>query len=78
MKKMKNVKTSLIIFSICVFFHEHSRFTGQQGKGEVICLIPFYHFHSLHRHLDISRVITLGSTPLHIAIRGTRTWNLWF
>ena len=24
-----------IFFSIWVFFHEHSRFTGQQGKGRV-------------------------------------------
>ena len=27
-------------FSIWVFFHEHSRFTGQQGKGEGIYLTP--------------------------------------
>ena len=32
-------------FSIWVFFHEHSRFTGQQGKGEGIYLTPLYHFH---------------------------------
>ena len=30
-----------------VFFHEHSRFTGQQGKGEAIFLSPLYHFHPL-------------------------------
>ena len=35
-------------FSIWVFFHEHSRFTGQQGKGEGIYLTPLYHFHPLH------------------------------
>ena len=28
---------------------------------------PHYHFHPLHRHLDISQVITAGSSPLHIA-----------
>ena len=50
--------------SIWVFFHEHSRFTVQQGKGESIYLTPHYHFHRLHRHLDISRTITVESSPL--------------
>ena len=45
----------LFFFSIRVFFHEHSRFKGQQGKREVISLTPLYHFHTLHRHLDIRR-----------------------
>ena len=31
-------------FFIWVFFHAHSRFTGQQGKGEGIYLTPLYHF----------------------------------
>ena len=44
-------------FSIWVFFHDHSRITGLQGKGEVISLTPHYHFLPLHRHLDISRNI---------------------
>ena len=65
-------------FSIWIFFHEHSRFTGQQGKGEGIYLTPLYHFHPLHRHLDISRAITAESSPLHIAGSRTRTGNLWF
>ena len=34
--------------SIWVFFHEHSRTTGLQGKGEGISLTPHYHFHPLH------------------------------
>ena len=46
------------LFSIWFFFHEHSRITGMQGKGERISLTPQYHFHLLRRHLDISRVIT--------------------
>ena len=53
-----------ISFSIWVFYHEHSRFTGQQGKGEAISLTPLYHFHLLQRHLQhlgISRVITAES-----------------
>ena len=61
-----------------VFFHEHSRITGLQGKGEGISLTPHYHFHLLHRHLDISRAITAESSPLHIACSRARTGNLGF
>ena len=50
----------------------------QQGKGEAISLSPLYHFHPLHRHLDISRAITAESSPLHIASSWTWTGNLWF
>ena len=56
-------------FSIWVFFHEHSRFTGQQGKGEGIFLTPLYHFQPLHRHLDISRAI-----PYYHTGRANRGW----
>ena len=35
-----------------------------------------YHFHSLHRHLDISRVITVECLPLHVASSQTETGNL--
>ena len=65
------------VFSIWVFFHEHSEFTGQQGKGEGIYFTPLCHFLPLHRHLDISRVITAESSPLNIASSRTRTGNLW-
>ena len=37
------------------FFQKHSRITGLQGKGKGISLTPHYHFHPLHRYLDISR-----------------------
>ena len=47
-----------IFFSVRVFFHGHSRITGLQGKGESISLTPHCHFQPLHRHLDISWVIT--------------------
>ena len=66
------------LFSIWVFFHEHSRFIGQQGKVEGISLTPLYHFHPPHRHLDISRAIIAESSPLHIASSRARTGNLWF
>ena len=54
-------------FSIWVFFHEHLRFTGQQGKGKAISSRPPYYFHPLHRHLDTSLAITAESSPPHIA-----------
>ena len=46
--------------------------------GEAIYLTPFYHFHPLHRHLDITRAITAESSPLCIASTGTQSENLWF
>ena len=64
-------------FSIWVFFHEHSRFTGQQEKREGICLTPLYHFHPLHRHLYISRATAAGSSPLRIGSSRTRIGNPW-
>ena len=57
----------LLVNLYSFFFHEHSRFTGQQKKGKGISLTPHYHFHPLHRHLNISRAITVESLPLHIA-----------
>ena len=52
------VTKTAFFFSIAAFFHDHTRITGLQGKGERISLTPHYHFHPLHRHLDISRAIT--------------------
>ena len=40
-------------------------------KGEAISLYPFYHFHPIQRHLDISFVITAESSLLRIA----GNWN---
>ena len=65
-------------FFTWVFFHNHSQFTGQQGKGEGISLTPFYYFHPLHRYLDISWAITAESSPLRIGSSRARTGNLWF
>ena len=48
-----NYLTQHFFFSIWVFFHKHSLFTGQ-GKGEGIFLTPLYHFHQLHRNLHIT------------------------
>ena len=60
------------------FFSTTILFTGLQGKGEGISLTPHYHFHPLHRHLDISRAITAESSPLRVASTRTRSGNLWF
>ena len=65
------------LFSIWVFFHKHLRFTGQQVKGQVICLAPLYHFYPLYRHWSISRETTAETSPLHIANSRTRNGNLW-
>ena len=67
-----------IFFSIWVCFHEHSQFTGQQGKGEGIYLTPLYHFHPLHGRLDITRAINAGSSLLRIASSRTRAGNFGF
>ena len=67
-----------LFFSLWVFFREHSRFTGLQGKGEGISLTPHYHFHLLQGHLDVSMTIPAGSSHLRIASSRTRTGNLWF
>ena len=55
-----------IFLSVFFFFHNYSQITGLQGKGEGISLTPHYHFHPLHRHLDISWAITAESSLLHI------------
>ena len=57
------VKHNLLFFSIWLFFHEYSRFTGQQVKRKAISLYLFYHFHLLHKHLGISWVIAEARSP---------------
>ena len=72
----KDLRKQIIFFffSIWVFFHEHSRFAGQQGKGEVIYLTPLCHFHPLRGRSGIGRAIAAGGSPL----RRTRAGGLWF
>ena len=38
---------------------------------------PHYHFHPLHRHLNIGWVIIEDSSLFHIASRWTQIGNLW-
>ena len=68
----------VVFFSIWVFFHEHSWFTGQQGNRVGIYLTPLYHFHLLHRYLDKCWAITAESSSLHTVSSRTRNGNLWF
>ena len=42
-------------------------FTGQERKAEAISLNLLYHFHPLHRHLDVNQAITAESSPQHMA-----------
>ena len=44
-----------IFFSIWVFFHEHSRITGLQGKGEGISLTP-HHQCDLGLKLEVTKL----------------------
>ena len=71
-------KFRLATFFIQVFFHKHSQNTGQLGKVEAIFFNHLHHLHPFHRHLDISRVITEDSVPLHIVSYQTRIGNPWF
>ena len=66
-----------ILFSIWIFFNQHSRFTAPQRK-KTISLTPSTsnHFHLFHRYLGVSRAITEESSPLQIASSWTRTGNL--
>ena len=41
-------------------------------REAAISLTPFYHFHPLHKQLDISPEITAGTYSLHIASTWTR------
>ena len=72
----KGLSDKCIFFSVWVFFHDHSRITRLQEKGEGISLTPLYDFHPLHRHLDSGRVITAETSPLQIASSRTRTGKL--
>ena len=63
-----------LIYTYIYFFYLGFGFTfanihnSQDSRvRERVSLYPLYHYHPLHRHLDISRAITAESSPLHIA-----------
>ena len=70
------------IFFVCFFYlgFLSQPLTNHKTAGEGgISLTPHYHFHPLHRHLDINQAITAGRSPLRIGSSSwTRTRNLWF
>ena len=74
------VKHNLLFLS---FFLSGFSFTNihdsqdSRWKGRLL-LSPFYHFHPLHRHLDISWVIAAETPPLRIAGSRNWTWKLWY
>ena len=67
-----------LFLSIWVFFYEHSSFTGQEGRRNVISLVLSTTSIRFTGNLGFSRAITAGSSTLHIASSWTRTGNLWF
>ena len=67
----------LFLVNYFIFFGFHSQqFRNHRTAGEGISLTPPYHFHPLHRHLDISRAITTDGSSLHIGSSWTRSGNL--
>ena len=52
-----------VFFKIC-FFSQTLTIHRTVGEGEAVFLIPLYHFHLLHRYLDINRVIPAESSAL--------------
>ena len=38
---LETIIAEATFFSIWIFFHKHSQFTGQHGKGETISLTPY-------------------------------------
>ena len=72
------VGTGMNLRSIWVFFHEHSRITGEQGESEAISFNLLCQYHLLHRHLDISWAVIAEGSPLYRAISWNRTGNPWF
>ena len=64
---MLTVRFFFVFFFYLGFLSRTFTIHGTAGKGEGIYLLPVYHFHPLHRHLDITRAITAESSPLHIA-----------
>ena len=77
-KSLTCCNTELAFFFYLAFLSRIFTIYRQQLKEEAISLYPFYHFHPLHRHLDISWVIAAESSPLRIAGSRNRTWNLWY
>ena len=63
-------------FSVWFSFTNIHDLQDSRGRGWLFLPRPLsllFYFHLLHRHLDISRAITIESLPLHIASNRSRT-----
>ena len=67
----------MLFFLYCVFF-SLDIYDSQDSRRERPILTPVYHFHPLHKRLEISQAIAAKSSPLTIASDQTGTENLWF
>ena len=70
--KLKFVELLAIVcdffFSILVLFHKYSWITGLLWKEKNISLTSHYHFHQLHKHLEVSQAITKFLQRGHLCI----------
>lgn len=67
--KAKSLFLKIYIFPTWIFFTDIQESQSTRGRRYYyilysISLIPPHHFHQLHRYLDISRTITVDSSPL--------------
>ena len=64
---------ALLLFVMFFFFLSAFSFTNihdlqdSRGTGKALSLTPLYHFHPVHRHLDVSLEITAEISLLHIS-----------
>ena len=68
----------MFFFFYLGYLSHYLRIKGLQGKGEGISLTSHYHFHPLHRHLDISLAITAEGSPPHIVAAGLESGTFGF
>ena len=81
LRRLRNFDVSIHLRCTFIYLDFLSRtfaITGAQGKGQAVSMTPAFHFHPFHRHLDINRVITAESSPLHKASSRTQIENLRF
>ena len=58
---LRRINLSWVFF--CLGFLSRTFTIHRQQRRNAISLTPLYHFHPLHRHLDICRTITAESSP---------------
>ena len=76
---LETIITEAILFLSGFSFTDIHDSQDNRGRESLsLSLTALYHFHLLHRHLDISQAITAESSPIHIASSRTWTRNLFF